>query len=1174
MAKLMKFLGSAWFLTLVGLVLLSVLIWVAGPYLAIAGRQVLETPLARLIVILLLVLLWGIVLQVKQLRGRGTPDTPVSAPGTGESERQGPDGTDHVQMQARFVEAVKLLRRRRGRAGQQALPWYLVIGPPASGKSTLIRNSGLKFPVGGQRSGPSIRGAGASVACDWWFADDAVLMDMSGVCGDQHSDDPAATGGWQDFLRLLRRFRRNKPVNGVVVTMSMADLLVMDENERDLHMQTIRRRLDEVVDHLVVNVPVYLVLTKCDLLAGFTPFFEDLNAAQRSQVWGVTFAMDRTLGGTAARSFVSEFNLLLERINSRVADRLHDERDALRRAAIMSFPQQLASFGEVAREFVDGIFSGHTYGMPLLLRGVYLTSAVQEGEPVDPVMNAVESAFGLDEIQRPAPGAQSRSFFIEQALKGVVFAESGFAGINPLAERRRRRRLGAGYVAVTSLTVGLSACMGTSYLQNKAYLAEVQAALDGRPALPALGPSTDSAQFFATALQRLEALRPAVDAAARHEAHVPWLMRAGLYQGHAVSRRVQEAYRRELNSTLVPGLSARFREELAGNAGDLQALYYYLKGYLMLAQPQHADAEQLSSLADIAWQRVFPEDPVLQHALDSHFQVLLEKPGYLRASSLDDELVAQARNTLRAADLATLVYSSIKLDMRNQYDDSARLDKALGLFSDVFRRTSGRPLTQPWPAIYTQPVFATQVDAGIQTAVERFLESGWVLGTGMPDGLTRDRTVQQVITLYEQDYIRAWEELLEDLQLQPAGSLQEASMVAAKLSGNGSPLRLLLKLVRTHTNDMLRVPAGAGEAGNVKPAATAAVSGALSKAVSTQVARRSSVLAAALTSGDSVAAAASPGQMIEEHFAPLDQMLDGEPGATSLDRTLEVVAQLSKALLTMNAADIAQPNPQLLLAQQESAQLPAPLSGWVAALAGKSETLVATGARDALGEETQSMVGTDCNAFVKGRYPFQPSSQKDIPIQNFGELFGQGGTFDMLFGKSLAALIDTTATTWAWREGPNMTPGPADLPAQVQAADRIKRLWFRGGAQPEVPFTVYGITVSPPITRVVITVDGQELDSAKTSTLPMQWPGPKPGSASIIAYDTEGKAIGHVERTGDWALFRLLQSGRLTRRSDLDSVAYFPLAGGVAEISLRASSLRNPFLDKTVQNFRCPGGRG
>src|SRR5690606_13142363 len=364
-----------------------------------------------------------------------------------------------------------------------------------------------------------------------------------------------------------------------------------------------------------------------------------------------------------------------------------------------------------------------------------------------------------------------------------------------------------------------------------------------------------------------------------------------------------------------------------------------------------------------------------------------------------------------------------------------------------------------------------------------------------------------------------WDELLADLRLQPADDLQQASLVAAKVSGAGSPLRLLLQLVRTHTAGMLRQPEAEGATGALAEKAVAAAE---------QAAARNKALQAVL--GGEAAEAAAPGASIEAHFAELNQLTEGAAGATPLDRTLAAIDELGKALLTMTSFDAGQPNPQLLAARQLVSQLPPPVAGWLSTLTGDSESLVASGARDALAAQAREAIGSDCADYVRGRYPFDPTAETEIPLQDFGELFAQGGRFDSLYRESLARLIDSSRTPWRWREGPGMTGGPPALPARMQAADGIRRAYFRAGPLPEVRFTLRRPVVGGLIARVLVDIDGQTFDSAQGGdrVAPMQWPGPTPGQASITAFDIQGGQIGRIVHQGEWALFRLLREQSLT----------------------------------------------
>ncbi|MGN2253704.1 type VI secretion system membrane subunit TssM [Frateuria sp. GZRe12] len=1170
MAKLLSLLKSAWFVTLIGVLLLSVLVWLGGPYLGIGDSQPLASPVARLLLIMVIVLAWGAWLQVQALRARGKANKMSgelagqggAAPAGGGDNRGAGEG---AQLQGRFAEAVEMLRKRR-RGNLYALPWYVVIGPPGSGKSTLLQNSGLNFPLSERFGKEALRGVGGTRNCDWWFTDEAVFLDTAGRYTTQDSDRSADATAWGEFLKLLRRYRKRRPINGVIVAMSLSDLMVLDDAGRQEHAGAIRRRLDELSEHLKIGVPVYLVLTKCDLVAGFGEFFDDMNPELRSQVWGVSFPLGKTMEGSAAKAFADEYRLLLDRLNTRTLDRLHAERDRSRRAAVLSFPQQLAALGETARQFVEGVFAGHAYGTPPLLRGVYLTSGTQEGTPIDRMMGAVARTFGLDAARVNPQGAQRRTFFVERLLKEVLFRESGLAGTNPAIERRKVAVQLASYAGMALLTVLLCFGFATSYARNRAYLGQVQDALKGYPAGVDLPASATPKEYFAKVLDRLEALS-AVQQTATPEGGVPMSMRLGLYQGKAVGEDLHAAYLRELNALLLPGVGAQFRGGLAASASDPQALYYYLKGYLMLGEPQHLDADELVALANLEWRKVFPDEPVLQQALAKHFQALVEEPGQLRALPLDAALVEQARTTLRTADLSTLVYGSMKLSAEST-GKPLQLDKELGLLGNVFRRQSGKPLSDPLPALYTQPVFAIEADKGVEEAVKQFAADDWVFGAEPIDALAQARLSRQVLALYETDYINAWDALLADLQLQPAASIQDASTIAAKLSGPSSPLKSLLKLVRDNTSDMLRTPAP--DAGD--KALDAAKDAAAKKATQNALGRALAKVGGGAGSADET----PPGSAISAHFDTLNKLSEGAPGAAPIDQTLAALDQLSKTLLTMtDFSDAAgQPNPQLLMAQQAAAQLPPPVAGWVASLTGKSQALVASGTKGALDDQFQQAAAQDCAAFTQGRFPFSPSSRNDIPVQNFGEMFGYGGRYDGFFKQTLAKLVDTSGRNWQWKSGPGAVSGSASMLAQMQLADSIKQMYFRNGSPtPEVGFTLLAPVLAPGIGHFAIAIDGQTFDykPGGTTSMAMKWPGPTPGQVKVSAWDTAGNLLSSYDYQGDWAFFHALQAAQLSRQSDLRYQAHFDFGGQAVQLVVQASNLKNPFLNTQVQRFRCGG---
>src|SRR5512132_3020840 len=284
----------------------------------------------------------------------------------------------------------------------------------------------------------AVRGVGGTRNCDWFFTDDAVLIDTAGRYITQDSDEAVDRSAWQSFLELLRKHRPRSPIEGILVAFSIADLADSDTHQRLTHARAIKRRIQEIYGVLRLRAPVYVLFTKCDLIAGFTDFFHNLSAEERGQVWGTTFSLNESHDIAALlRSFPGEFERLIERLSARVIGRLEEEPDISRRATLLSFPQQMTLLGPALDEFLSEAFGQSRFEQPLMLRGVYFTSATQEGTPIDRVIGAVARAFRMQRRAMPAFSGRGVSFFLTRLLKEVVFAESGLVTSTSFFGRHR-----------------------------------------------------------------------------------------------------------------------------------------------------------------------------------------------------------------------------------------------------------------------------------------------------------------------------------------------------------------------------------------------------------------------------------------------------------------------------------------------------------------------------------------------------------------------------------------------------------------------------------------------------------------------------------------------------------------------------------------------------------------
>ena len=226
MKKIGELLFNRWVLGALIVIALSLVVLLVGDAVTFFDHRPLESALARWIFVLIIVLAWVAWELIRAWRIRRANQAMLHgiAGADPDAESSARSVQEIATLQARFKEAVTVLRKARfkGRTGERQylyqLPWYVFVGAPGSGKTTALVNSGLKFPLEEAGGEQSIKGVGGTRNCDWWFTDEAVLLDTAGRYVTQDSEQKVDASAWQGFLALLKRFRPRQPLNGAIVT--------------------------------------------------------------------------------------------------------------------------------------------------------------------------------------------------------------------------------------------------------------------------------------------------------------------------------------------------------------------------------------------------------------------------------------------------------------------------------------------------------------------------------------------------------------------------------------------------------------------------------------------------------------------------------------------------------------------------------------------------------------------------------------------------------------------------------------------------------------------------------------------------------------------------------------------------------------------------------------------
>lgn len=1137
--------------SLLGAVLLALLLWWFSPLLG----AWLDDPLPRGALALLPLLVWlGLCLWLA--RRRATRDSALVEAATEPSAEASRQAAEIAGQQAaqreKLAAALAALRRSAGARGGYLyqLPWYVLIGPPGAGKTTALLHSGLEFPLAEGK----VPGIGGTRQCDWWLSDSAVLIDTAGRYTTQDSDAAMDRAEWEGFLGLLRRARPRLPLNGILVAIGTDMLGALDEAGRDAHARAIRRRVRETEERLGQRLPVYLLLTKADLLLGFNETFDGLDGAARAQVWGVTFAPEEGLRPEgAAAAFPAAFTALRERLSARLVERLQAERGTAQRALIAGFPAQVAALELPLTAFLRVAFGGSRLDPAPFLRGVYLTSGTQEGTPLDRLAGALSRGFGLDP-QRPAAvmGRRGRAYFLGRLLKEVVFGEARLAAREGAALRRARWLQAGAWTTAALLLLGGGAYAWQASQAEAARAARVEAALaQAEAAARAVAPALDPVRSpdLSAMLAYLEAAGALPVAAA---GDIPGF---GLSQAETLEAGTAAAYRRVLGGVLLPRLLARLEQQIREGMQRPETLYEATRLYLMLGRQGPLDADLVRAWMARDWAELYPGavNQPGREALLRHLDALLALD--LPAYPLDGALVDEARRVFSRRPMAERVYARLR-PLAREVPPWRPADILGEAGQRHFRRASGQPLTEGIPGLYTVEGLHRAVLPGLPRAVLEAAAEAWVLGPGAALGGDPRRLEAEVLALYAADYAAAWQALLADLSLPPPIGLAEA---AAKLNLLGAPNSPLRDLLRGIARQLAPGTPPEPPAGTAAPAAAAAAAGRVASAL------------------DSAAGqpAETVGRLVESRFRPLR-----EAAGAPLDGVLAILNELYVQVARLAAAPpgtVLPPAPGLDPGQRllaEAARQPPPLDGWLRALAQSTQQARAGGARAAIAAAGAQQLAPFCRG-LESRFPFRRvAGVADMPVDDFVRLFAPGGLLDQFFQQQIRPHADTTQRPWRPVAADGLEPAvsAADL-LQFQRAQAIRDAFFPSG----VPGLGLGLRwqllpqgLGGRAEAATLEVEGVKNALPATGggrPVEMAWPARAPAALGL---EGGGAAAGQQEE-GPWSTLRLVMLGRLSPTAAPDRFRLSLGAGGAtAEFVLQATSGLNPFGLRELGEFRCP----
>jgi hypothetical protein len=397
-------------------------------------------------IIVLLLLLYRYLLKWQKKRKsapmeRGIVDSAATTP-------QGISEAAHMarvdDLRKKFEDGIEKFRA----AGKNLydFPWYMIAGEPGSGKTEAIRHCNIGFPPGLQ---DQFQGAGGTLNMNWWFTDHAVILDTAG----RLMFEEVETGGsseWKEFLTLLKRSRPRCPVNGVFLVIPSDSLIKDTADEIEQKASKIAKQFDIIQRSLDVRFPVFVVVTKSDLINGFRDFFDNLEDPQlQHQIMGWSNPapldepynpgfVDQHLKTIQGRLYRRRLALLQDIMSG--SDEPGTEQ-MCQTDTLYAFPQSLTKIAPRMARYLELVFSvGSQWSCkPLFFRGIYFTSSMREGSALDEDL-AESVGVPVDSLPDGRVWERDRAFFLRDLFMKKVFREKGLVTHATNAKKLHSRR--------------------------------------------------------------------------------------------------------------------------------------------------------------------------------------------------------------------------------------------------------------------------------------------------------------------------------------------------------------------------------------------------------------------------------------------------------------------------------------------------------------------------------------------------------------------------------------------------------------------------------------------------------------------------------------------------------------------------------------------------------------
>lgn len=1032
-------------------------------------------------------------------------------------------------LKQKFNKALKIVKRASlyKFKSRYELPWYLVMGEEKEGKTSLIEYSGLDFPINYED-----RFSEDDESFKWYFAEKSIFIDLPGNYIEQtkNPEDPII---WKYFLNFFLKRRWRRPINGIILTISVDSILNKNNNDLENFAKQLRDRFDELSRVFMSSVPIYLIVTKSDKLDGFSEYFNFINQDEKDEIFGITFENENF----EKDNINQKFEELVKRLNSSVIDKMHFEWTEKNRGKIFLFTEKTSQLLSKITYFTNVCFSETRYRKPLMLRGIYFTT--------------VEKNYASNE--------KPKALFIKKLLDDLVFQEAEISKIDENYKNKIKRVKVLSYIASISILVLVSFFMINSFTKVNDSLSNYENKITNLINSKKEISENSSYEDISKVLEQINVL-----ALEESKLKNGSFFNKYIFKFEDNSEEIKKIYINELLTLLLNKNVKQIEKNIVSDLADFSKTWDNTKAYLMLELIEKRDKVFLQNYMKKNWEKEI-DNIETQQKLVENWKNLLEL-GF-SSYKINHSLVETSRTRLVELSAEQLTYEDWKSKFNylnaKSFSFSDILGENISLFSGSEYKIHG---------LYTKNGYEVVLKEG-KIILDEILLNNWVIGKKA--NLTsqeKDEFYEKIMQFYFSDYRKYWYEALSNLSVVSYNELAELNQQLAILTSPQSPVISILKSLKINTN--LYSPTE--QIATLIPIENNLVDS-ISKKISIEKIEELDIVDVKSV------------KTLREFYRPYHDLLDDnyQPKGTltslfnEFNKTYEIMSNINGSVNSEeDAFKIVSSRVHGKLAPM-IAQLnlmPIQVKKWYEYIIQGNLGFIAKGAKNYIEGKYRKDVLAFYNERLRGKYPLKKDAQTNVKLDDFNEFFRKDGVLDTFYKQYVSGFIEIDYQKSVAKsrtiDGNRLNFSKSFIASLIKA-EQIRKALFKNDGTLGTTLNIKANTLGTNLATVELDYDSNTIlyEHGPILTKKIFWPNTSSDSSiKFKLYDLSNKIVveDYIDND-DWSLFKFIDKNTLSKGENgslnisyekYDFKSSFLIGGSIAPL----------FLDNNGLNFELSKG--